>query len=73
MDSLRKFNSSVNQTPPINTTMTEDAAATSYYTQGSEEVAKETPLTLKKLEKVSEPLNIFTLSKIGHQVVNFFF
>jgi hypothetical protein len=24
----------------------------SYYTKGSEEVAKETPLTLKKLEKV---------------------
>jgi hypothetical protein len=35
--------------------MSEDAAATTYYNQGSEEVAKETPLTLKKLEKVSEP------------------
>jgi hypothetical protein len=43
------------QTSNINITMSEDAAATTYYNQGSEEVAKETPLTLKKLEKVSEP------------------
>jgi hypothetical protein len=30
--------------------------SSTYYVKGSEEVASETPLTLKKLEKVGRPL-----------------
>ena len=42
-------------TTTIMAEVTLSAAAAEYYNQGSEEVAQETPLTLKKLEKVSAP------------------
>lgn len=38
--------------------MAEESKSSSYYTGGSEEVASETPLTMKKLEKVSSLLSV---------------